>query len=126
MAGGVQPASTRGPSNGYPASEPSRIIRRASSSSLIASVRTTGAAGRPAFRTARQNSAVAFSIASSRLAASTISCAPYRLVPIPVAMPPLAATASASSTTCSRVSTRSPSASIPTLHRTGGTPCFIN
>ena len=34
-------------------------------------------------------------------------------------MPSLAATASASSTTSSRVSTRSPSASIPTLHRTG-------
>src|SRR6516225_3815021 len=25
LAGGVQPASSRGPSNGYPASEPSRI-----------------------------------------------------------------------------------------------------
>src|SRR5579862_6730771 len=34
-------------------------------------------------------------------------------------MPPLAATASASSTTCSRLSTRSPSASSPTLHLTG-------
>ena len=27
VAGGVQPASSRGPSNGYPASDPSRIIR---------------------------------------------------------------------------------------------------
>src|SRR6266516_2744726 len=37
---------------------------------------------------------------------------------MPVAMPELAATASASSTTSSRVSTRSPSVSIPTLHFT--------
>ena len=59
----------------------------------MASVRTTGAAGKPAFRTARVNSAMAAAIASSRPAASTISCAPYRFVPMPVAMPPLAATA---------------------------------
>src|SRR6266496_6753164 len=38
---------------------------------------------------------------------------------MPVAMPALAATASASSTTSSRDSTRSPSASMPTLHLTG-------
>src|SRR5205823_6519647 len=68
----------------------------ASSSSLTASVRTTGAGRRRAFLTARQNSSVAFSIASSRLSASTISWAPYRFVPIPVAMPSVAATASAS------------------------------
>src|SRR5205823_3736169 len=93
----------------------------ASSSSLTASVRTTGAGRRRAFLTARQNSSVALSIASSRLSASTISWAPYRFVPIPVAMPPVAATASASSTTSSRLSTRSPSTSIPTLHLTART-----
>src|SRR5580693_6032822 len=38
---------------------------------------------------------------------------------MPVAMPLLAATASASSTTSSRVVMRPSSASIPTLHRTG-------
>src|SRR5215475_16098669 len=37
-------------------------------------------------------------------------------------MPELAATASASSTTSSRVSTRSPCVSIPTLHLTGCSP----
>ena len=76
----------------------------------------------PAFRAGPPELLGRRAIASSRLAASTISCAPYRLVPIPVAMPPLAATASASSTTCSRVSTRSPSASIPTLHLTAHSP----
>src|ERR1700748_1065557 len=65
---------------------------------------------------ARVNSPVADSIASSRLAATTISWAPYRVVPMPVAMPPLVATASASSTTSARLSTRAPSASIPPLH----------
>src|SRR6185437_2653737 len=94
--------------------EPDHAV--ASSSSLTASVRTTDPAGSPAWATARVNSVVAAAIASSRLPASTISCAPYLLVPMPVAIPPFTATASASSTTSSRVSTRSPSASIPTLH----------
>src|SRR6202161_2882776 len=94
--------------------------RRSSSSSLIASARTTGAGGRPAVTAGRSNSAVALSIASSRLGASTTSWAPYLWLPMPVAMPSLPATASASSTTSSRDSTRSPSASMPTLHLTGG------
>src|SRR6516162_8316137 len=89
-----------------------------SSSSLTASVRTTGPRGRPALAAAAVNCSVALATASSRLSACTISCAPYRLVPIPLATPPLPATASASSTTCSRVSTAPASASIPTLHLT--------
>ena len=67
---------------------------------------------------ARVNSSVALATASSWLPACTISRAPYLLVPMPLATPPLAATASASSTTCSRVSTWPASASIPTLHLT--------
>ena len=86
--------------------------------SLTASVRTTGPGGRPALAAATVNSSVALATASSRLSACTISRAPYRLVPIPLATPPLAATASANSTTCSRVSTAPASASIPTLHLT--------
>src|ERR1700722_14729433 len=93
--------------------------RSSSSVSLTASVRTTGAAGSPAAAAAARNCSVALPIASSRLSASTISWAPYLLVPIPVAMPWLAATASASSTTSSRDKIRSPSASTPTLHLTG-------
>src|SRR5580658_1835877 len=121
-------ARRRGPPGQHPRSlervagqrpEPDhRSSPSASSSSLTASVRTTGPGGRPAFAAAWVNSSVALATASSRLPACTISWAPYRLVPIPLAMPPLAATASASSTTCSRVSTWPASASIPTLHLT--------
>src|SRR5690242_13865552 len=45
---------------------------------------------------------------------------------MPVAMPELAATASASSTISSRESTRSPWVSIPTLHLTGTLPTRRN
>src|ERR1700721_3128185 len=98
--------------------EPDHGSASSSSSSLTASVRTTGPGGRPAVAAARVNSSVALATASSWLSACTISRAPYRLVPMPLATPPLAATASASSTTCSLVTTRPASASIPTLHLT--------
>ena len=65
-----------------------------------------------------RDDAIAAATASSRLSATTSSRAPYWRVPMPVATPLLAATASASSTTSSRVKTRSPSASMPTLHLT--------
>src|SRR5215472_18702501 len=70
----------------YPSSESS------SSASLMASVRTTGAVGSPAVAAAARKVSVAWAMASSRLSASTMSCAPYRLVPMPVAMPLLLAT----------------------------------
>src|SRR5215472_142442 len=88
----------------------------------MASVRTTEPPGSPAILTAARNAWVPLAIASSRVSASTSSCAPYLVVPMPVAMPLSAATASASSTISSRVKTRSPSASTPTLHFTGVSP----
>src|SRR5262249_19322245 len=80
----------------------------------------------PAAAAAARNRSVALLTASSRLSASTTSCAPYLLVPIPVAMPWLAAIASASSTTSSRLRIFSPSASMPTLHLTTGSLCLLS
>src|SRR3984885_11534936 len=88
----------------------------ASSASLTASVATIGAAGSPAVLAAARKTSVAAAIASSRPSATTISRAPYRLVPMPEATPSLAATASASSTISSRPKTRLPPGSTPTLH----------
>ena len=87
-----------------------------SSSSLMALAWMTGHSGSPARAAARVNSSVARVSALSRSSASIRSWAPYRLVPTPEAMPPLAATASASSTISSRLISRSPSATTLTLH----------
>src|ERR1700733_9133070 len=118
----------RGPAGQHPRSlervagqrpEPEHSCASSSWSSLTASVHPPGPGGRPAVAAARMNSSVALATASSWLPACTISRAPYWLVPMPLAPPPLAATASASSTTCSRVITWPASALIPTLHLTG-------